>query len=641
MTLSASAKFQHGLDAYMGIPADLITPATVISRDIHGNILSVVRDIEWQTPMLRSHQIRKAYINFSKFKQSTELEIKNLEQAQKIVAVWIYRPSSRTASYPSIDTVRSFLTDLRRLTNHATKKGLTLSELLEHPVHFESFIAKVKSYTKLRTFQMIINKVISEDIFTVSTIVTKILDRAVRDSDDESEQHPVIPGRILFEKIHQYTSLLHEYQANESGLAELNRRVGLNRFYGRFKRKSGDPNKPNVKFEVAMEECGLSEICEKYEMRQLSNVSNFISRCNYAAKMLIHVFTAMREREAYLLKDGCVKKIGPNTYVVNGLTIKLTKEPRPAKWITSKSILLPYHCARSIAQLIKKYMPSCIDTQNRLFLSVSYLPIANEYKQKQNDTELYQGALNPGRMELTFPQVTITDEDYEELVMLDPLRNWSANPDFQVGQTWNLTTHQFRRSMAVYAAQSGLVSLPSLKRMLHHTLLQMSIYYTKGFSTAKFLFSEQNPDLAEFFKAQKVNAEASFFLKDVIMEKAKLHGAAGIWHERNTKKGYVTNIVENFKETLTQMKQGLLSYKETILGGCFKTGECKERAHHNYVTCVDCSSACIKEKKLDQTILIQTKIIESIPEGTFSHNTEKTKLSILQFFKNKISKVIA
>lgn len=641
MTLSSSAKFQYGLDAYMGIPAYLITPATVISRDIHGNILSVVRDIEWQTPMLRSHQNRKAYISYSKFKQSTELELKNLEQAQKIVAVWIYRPSSRTASYPSIDTVRSFLTDLRRLTNHATKKGLTLSELLEHPVHFESFIAKVKSYTTLRTFQMIINKVISEDIFTVSTTVTKILDRAIRDSDDESEQHPVIPGRILFEKIHQYTSLLHEYQANESGLAELNRRVGLNRFYGRFKRKSGDPNKPNVKFEVAMEECGLSEIRDKYEMRQLSNVSNFISRCNYAAKMLIHVFTAMREREAYLLKDGCVKKIGPNTYVVNGLTIKLTKEPRPAKWITSKSILLPYHCARSIAQLIKQYMPTRIDTQNRLFLSVSYLPIANEYKQKQNDTELYQGALNPNRMEETFPKVTITDEDYEELVMLDPLRNWAANPDFQVGQNWNLTTHQFRRSMAVYAAQSGLVSLPSLKRMLHHTLLQMSIYYTKGFATAKFLFSEQNPDLAEFFQAQKVNAEASLFLKDVIMEKAKLHGAAGIWHERNTKKGYVTNLVENFKETLTQIKQGLLSYTETILGGCFKTGECKERAHHNYVTCVDCSSACIKEKKLDQTILIQTKIIESIPEGTFAHNTEKTKLSILQFFKNKISKVIS
>ncbi len=641
MKPSFTAQPQYGLDAYMGIPAYLITPATVISRDMHGNILSVVGDTVWQTPMLKNHQNREAYINFEKFRKSTELEIKNLEQAQKVVAIWINRPSSRTGSYPSIDTVRSFLTDLRKLCNHATKKGITLSELLGHPIHFESFIAKIKSHTALRTLSMIINKVVLEDIFTVSTIVTKILERALRDSEDESEQHPVIPGRILFEKISNYTALLHEYQANESNLAELNRRVGLNRFYGRFKRKSGDPNKPNVKFEVAMEECGLSEIRDKYEMKQLSNVSNFISRCNYAAKMLIHVFTAMRDREAYLLKEGCVKKIGPNTYTVDGLTIKLTKDPRPAKWITSKSILLPYYCACSITRLIKKYIPACIDTQDRLFLSVSYLPVANEYVQKQNDTELYQGALNNVRWEVTFPPTIITNEDYEELVMLDPLRNWAANPDFQVGQNWNLTTHQFRRSIAVYAAQSGLVSLPSLKRMLHHTLLQMSIYYTKGFATAKFLFSEQNPDLADFFQSQKINADASHFLKDVIMEKAKLHGAAGTWYERNVKNEYIMNIATNFQETLSKIKQGLLSYKETILGGCFKVGECKERAHHNYVTCLDCSSACIKENKLDQTILIQTRIIESIPQGTFAHNTEQTKLSMLQFFKSKISKVSA
>ncbi|RWU24950.1 integrase [Pseudomonas alkylphenolica] len=641
MKLSSTASLQHGIDAYMGIPSDLITPATVISRDIHGNILSVVGDIEWQTPLLRSHQNRKAYISFSKFRTSTELEVKNLEQTQKIVAIWIHRPSQRTGSYPSIDTVRSFLTDLRRLCNQATKKGVTLAELLKHPVHFKSHIDKIKSYTTLRTLQMIINKVIEEHIFSVSTTITKILDRAIRESADESEQHPVIPGRILFEKISHYTSLLQEYQENEIQISELNRRAGLNRFYGRFKRKSTDPHNPNVEFEVAMEECGLSVIREKYKMRQLSNVSNFISRCNYAAKMLIHIFTAMREREAYLLKDGCVEKIGPKTYVVDGLTVKLTKEPRPAKWITSESILLPYDCACSIARLIKVYMPACIDTENRLFLSVSYLPVANEYEKKQKDTELYQGALNPTRWEETFPPTAITDEDYEELVMIDPLRNWAANLKFQIGQNWNLTTHQFRRSMAVYAAQSGLVSLPSLKRMLHHTLLQMSIYYTRGFASAKFLFSEQNPDLAEFFQAQTVNAEASLFLKEVIMEKANLHGAAGIWYERNLKKEYATNIVTNFQETLKKIKQGLLSYKETILGGCFKVGECKERVHHNYVACVDCSSACIKEKKLDQSILIQTKIIDSIPEGTFAHNTEQTKLSMLQFFKDKISKVIA
>jgi hypothetical protein len=123
------------------------------------------------------------------------------------------------------------------------------------------------------------------------------------------------------------------------------------------------------------------------------------------------------------------------------------------------------------------------------------------------------------------------------------------------------------------------------------------------------------------------------------MEKETLHGAAGTWYERNLKKEFVTNIVINFQDTLKKIKLGLMSYKETMLGGCFKVGECFERAHHNYVACLNCSNACIKEKKLDQSIRIQATVVDGIPKGTFAHNTETTKLNMLNFFKEKITKV--
>jgi hypothetical protein len=637
----AVKKIKENIDAYMGIEPSEISEATVVSRDDHGNILSIVGDECWETPQLRNHEIKKIYINFVKFKKSNDLEIKSLIEAKTLVLISIFRPSKRTGAYPSTDHIKSLVTNIRRLCDHGNKKGMTFAQLLDNPAYFESYLGKVKSHNLLRVLQLVVGKAVDNSVFSVSTAITKMIDRAIRESEDESEQHPVIPGRILFEKMSNYISLLEEYEANAEKIAELTYRVGLNQFYGRIKKKSPDPKKRNVAFEVAMLECGLLSLQEKYNMTQLSNVGNYLTRCNYAAKMLIHIFTAMRDREAYLLKEGCVEKIGHKTYVMNGLTIKLTKEPRPAKWITSTDILLPYNCALKITNLIKKYIPKCIDTQDLLFLSTSYLPISNEYKKRMVSTELLQGNLGPGTLEHSFPTTIITKEDYQELVMLDPLRNWNSNPEFQVGANWNLTTHQFRRSMAVYAAQSGLVSLPSLKRMLHHTLLQMSIYYTRGFSTAKFLFASANPDLAQFYQSQTVNAEASLFLKDVIMEKVNLHGAAGTWYERNIKDKYLTNIATSFQETLKKVKQGLLSYKETILGGCFKVGECHERAHHNYVACLDCSNACIKEKKLDQSIQIQIKIIDSIPEGTFAYKTELTKLSMLQFFKDKISKVTA
>ena len=630
-----------GDDAYLNMDASEVNDNTVISRDKDGHIISIVAHNKWITPQLSNHHLKTSSICFSKFSTKKHTELKSLAQAKKIICIQIHRPSKRTGSYPSHDGVMSNLGALRKVHAFASEKGLTIAEIFENPIEFGEYIREVESLIGLRILQTMLNKVVEDSIYPVSPLALKLIDQLIRESNDESEQHPVIPGRILFEKISNYRELLAEYNSIADNIEELNHRVAANPYYGRMKQISKNPALPNVPFNQAIDDCGLSKISEKYNFNQLANVGNYLNRCYYAAKMLIHTFTAMREREAYLLKENCIEKISNDTYIVHGLTIKLTKAPRPAKWVTSADILYPYEAAMRITQLIKQYLPTHVNTQDLLFLSVSYLPTSNYYKNKSKSKKLTQASLPPAKWEETFPATFINIEDFNELVMLDPLRDWQCQPEFQPGENWRLTTHQFRRSMAVYAAQSGLVSLPSLKRMLQHTLIQMSLYYTKGFATAKYLFEDVNPEIAKYFKEQATPAEASLFLKDVIIEEATLHGAAGTFYERNIKTSFLGNIAANFAETLKKVKQGLLSYKETMLGGCLKVGECHERAHHNYVACLNCSNACIKEKKLDQTILIQSKIIESIPEGTFAYNTEQTKLSMLQFFKGKISQVIA
>ncbi|WP_248750654.1 integrase [Pseudomonas sp. MWU15-20650] len=630
-----------GDDAYLNMDASEVNDNTVISRDMDGHIISIVAHNKWITPQLSNHHLKTSSICFSKFSTKKHTELTSLAQAKKIICIQIHRPSKRTGSYPSHDGVMSNLGALRKVHAFASEKGLTIAEIFEKPIEFGEHIREVKSLIGLRILQTMLNKVVEDSIYPVSPLALKLIDQLIRESNDESEQHPVIPGRILFEKISNYKELLAEYNLIADNIEELNHRVAANPYYGRMKQISKNPALPNVPFNQAIDDCGLSKISDKYNFNQLANIGNYLNRCYYAAKMLIHTFTAMREREAYLLKENCIEKISNDTYIVHGLTIKLTKEPRPAKWVTSADILYPYETAMRITQLIKQYLPTHINTQDLLFLSVSYLPTANYYKNKSKSKKLTQANLPPSKWEETFPATFINNEDFNELVMLDPLRDWQSQPEFQPGENWRLTTHQFRRSMAVYAAQSGLVSLPSLKRMLQHTLIQMALYYTKGFATAKYLFEDVNPEIAKYFKEQATPAEASLFLKDVIIEEATLHGAAGTFYERNIKASFLGNIATNFAETLKKVKQGLLSYKETMLGGCLKVGECHERAHHNYVACLNCSNACIKEEKLDQSILIQVKVIESIPRGTFAYNTEQTKLSILQFFKDKISQVIA
>ncbi|WP_338920123.1 integrase [Pseudomonas silesiensis] len=638
---SAKKHPSNGSDAYLGIGLSELNDDTVISRNINGTIASIFKHNKWYTPQLSNHHLKTSWISFSKFNPKNKIEHESLKQAKIIICIKVFRPSRRTGSFPSHDGVTRYLRTLLKLYNFSKKHSLTLAQLFESPVEFGEYIQNMDSLIDIRFLQTLLNKMIEESIYPVSPHTLRYVEQIIRETEDESEQHPVIPGQILFKKMSNYNDLLTEYNSIADKIEELNFRVAANPYYGRIKQKSSDPALPNIPFEEAMDECGLSDLRTKYKFNQLSNIGNYLNKCYYAAKMLIHIFTAMREREAYLLKESCIERLSAETYIVHGLSIKLTKEPRPAKWVTSADILSPYESAMRITKLVKHFIPEHINTKNLLFLSVSYLPISSQYQKSKKNKRLTQATLNPIRFEKAFPPTIITSADYNELLMLDPLRNWQSQAEFQPGEHWNLTTHQFRRSMAVYAAQSGLVSLPSLKRMLQHTLLQMSLYYTKGFSTAKYLFGEINPEIVKFFKDHTTQAEASFFLKDVIMEQASLHGAAGTWYERNVKNSFLINVATNFKETLRKVQQGLLSYKETILGGCLKVGECHERAYHNYVACLDCSNACIKEKKLDQSIQIQVKIIDSIPEGTFAYKTEQTKLSILQFFKDKIPKVTA
>lgn len=638
---SARKQKNKGSDAYLNMDVSEINETTVISRDDDGDIVSIFAHKKWFTPQLSNHHIKSSWLCFSRFSTNNETELESLAQAKTIICVQINRPSKRTGSFPSHDGVMSHHGALRKLHAFASKKRLTLANLFESPIEFGEYIRAIESIIHLRILKTMLNKVLEYSIYPVSHHALALIEQLIRESNDESEQHPVIPGRILFQKISNYKALLTEYNSIAESIEDLVQRVAANPSYGRMKQRSTNPTRPNVPFNQAIDECGLTKISIKYNFDQLSNIGNYLNRCYYAAKMLIHVFTAMREREAYLLKESCNEKISADTYIVHGLTIKLTKAPRPAKWVTSADILFPYETAMKITQLIKKFIPDWINPQDYLFLSVSYLPISNYYNSKSKPKKLTQAYLPPSKFEKTFPPALINSEDFNELVMLDPLREWQSQAAFQPGENWRLTTHQFRRSMAVYAAQSGLVSLPSLKRMLQHTLLQMSLYYTKGFATAKYLFEDINPETAKYFKEQAIPAEASLFLKDVIMEEATLHGAAGTFYERNVKNSFLGNIATNFPETLKKVKQGLISYKETILGGCLKVGECYERAHHNYVACLNCTNACIKEKKLDQSILIQVKIIDSIPKGTFAYNTEQTKLSMLQLFKDKISQVIA
>ena len=77
-------------------------------------------------------------------------------------------------------------------------------------------------------------------------------------------------------------------------------------------------------------------------------------------------------------------------------------------------------------------------------------------------------------------EIEINNDDLSFLEIVDDSRAWRMEEQFQIGERWHFSSHQFRRTLAYYCRQSGLVKLSTLKRQLKHITREMSLYYAQG-----------------------------------------------------------------------------------------------------------------------------------------------------------------
>jgi len=95
-------------------------------------------------------------------------------------------------------------------------------------------------------------------------------------------------------------------------------------------------------------------------------------------------------------------------------------------------------------------------------------------------SQLYNGKEEQARLLARMPTLSIREEDICELERFDGFRDWRNDPDVEIGKTWPLATHQCRRSLAVYSARSGLVSVGSMALQFKQLTETMASYYRKG-----------------------------------------------------------------------------------------------------------------------------------------------------------------
>lgn len=384
----------------------------------------------------------------------------------------------------------------------------------------------------------------------------------------------------------------------------------------------------------------------------LHSLTSVIFEIFTVCKLQIHVFSGMRDVEANRLPYHCMNTQngfhGRRHCLIAGVTTKFNKGRRlRTKWVTTeregfRAIRLAQKFAAVIYDAIDKQPSKADDLKDDfpLFPSTEYLPwMSRKGAQDGSIAAMLIGSRRIDDSLLSRLCPLITEEDIAELEEIDPFRVWHEEPEFAVGQRWPLTTHQLRRSLALYANASGLVRLSSLRRQLQHMTREMSLYYGRGSTFCKdFLAAdpgEYKKHVAVDWQDGEEEAESVAFVREVLNSNERLFGGSGNFYERQRERGEVMSREDVSK----QIKAGKLAYRDGPLGGCTRSGVCESRKGLNLIDTVCATNGCKhligKHSKIVQTIRLKRAAMAHITPGSITEVMEREELEALEFVERE------
>jgi hypothetical protein len=365
------------------------------------------------------------------------------------------------------------------------------------------------------------------------------------------------------------------------------------------------------------------------------------------ARYMIITFSGMRNHEARTLPYHCLeeeKKNGKMHYFIAGGTTKFNHgKKKRTRWVTNGDGARAIRIVQKIATMVYRVNGvkpsktiSLID-KYPLFVSPGYLGMSHISRNKNTGIFVF-----PTVSLVKYPalrkrlQPLIEEGDLRELEQIDPHRAWRSEKDFQVGAPWRFTAHQQRRSLALYAQRSGLVSLPSLRRQLQHITQEMSQYYAKGSAFARnFVAYEDEHFHKEWQRTVPVSSALSYII-NVILSDDTLFGGHGNYVAQLLKDG--RTVVFDRDTTMDRFKKGEIEFKETPLGGCVKVGECDKVGLN--ILGADCIKNCThlvgKLAKLERVIIVQTNHVSNLNPTSGEFHMEKSYLDAFISVRDRI-----
>ena len=602
----------------------LTVPNTfVLSRMKSGEILSVYADNIWDlSPYLPKCHCR---LNFDSWLENSRednfLFCQIRAEMKKISFALLYIKSGKSI----IKSIEQRHTVLRQFAAIAYRNGCTLQQLFGDV----AYMSKVNNAYVGVSYQKAIHiKAFLMDCFALQQqhpllipafstyqpieYLVKLATQLRLQSNKVGPQTKLIPSRIYINLINALAEKLNEFNQYTPALKEWFQRIQQDKAFARMPREFKD-YKNAVSFVDARDLLGLTVLFENNQIQKHANLTRYMTLIQGMAKLWIHLFTGMRDNEVNQLSYDCYQTVQSNEHLVHvimGYTSKLHGGGNKSTyWITFEDIQFGVHAAQSIGEIYALFNPH-YDMSN----TAEYPLFPTLYSQKhrhknnqniKNETDFisnFDGA--PTRTESNFNQylslisvslgdeLRITESDLAELEAFDGFRNWREEKDCQIGEYWNICTHQFRRSLAVYSARSGMVGLGALSVQFKHLTESMTLYYRNNAVFApNILASDSQKEFIQELEYQRLVHSYTQFEDGVINSASRLLGGAGTYLQLQKDREQLLTVFPNRDETIKRMKKGEIACKTSLFGACTNPDSCEKISFTAITSCLSCAHA--------------------------------------------------
>lgn len=559
----------------------------VVTTDANGNAVSYVFDDEWDFSQSR---------NFSDVTEQRSISFKNIslnlkKEIQSTLAIFVKK-------YPK-QSVNTLIYKRGHLIRLAKSLGSTNWSELDNDLVFRHFKSNVKKHrystatiqgTLVTLNQLSLLKLTSRYIADIKTNSKKL----ACNNKVEKLQHIAIPEAMatnifscaekIIEKYHPFRKEIsaaysYYYQAREKFINE-NPNVNSKEFWALAGK--------NLKHNISI---------EGFEVRSNSNDLDLIKT---ACMIIIVGYSGVRHGEGLSIpRDGYDEKTY-HEFVIPFIRGFITKPNESGKateeaWIThpivKNALELLFDCTEFAREIYRKKYSD--NTTKLKVIEAGLLSTNIPYHEKNVlwSTTSLNTWLNKF---LRLFDIRATAKDVIEFNKVNSSRKGQLKED---GYLPKLSSHDFRRTFAVFLTRNKLGNIMTLKKQYKHLNVLMSQWYANGSNLAADLDIKVDGGLQELIGEANIliMTETAF----EVFNSPTLSGEEGerIDKERS-KESYSGSIYLSKKELERQIRAGDLSIVEHPTGYCFNPS-CSRICSSNLSTVTCKHEAVTKEKAQD------------------------------------------